>query len=84
MSQFVQVQFKNRQTGFYDKAEYSYIADIPVQVGDIVTAPTKYGNREAKVCRVNVPITEIHCRVGQLRHITETGTPDQGIFAGFL
>lgn len=70
--QIVAVQFRSR----YNKdtffgTEYTYIADVPLAVGDIVKVPTKFGESEARVSRVNVPLTEIKCRVGALRHITE-------------
>lgn len=81
----VEVQFKSR----YKKDEfggnaYTYIADVPLQVGDIVKAPTKFGESEARVCRVDVPVTDLHCRVGELRHITEPGTPGGNLFHGFF
>ena len=80
---FVQVQFKNRRTGAYS-GNYSYIADVPLQVGDVVKVPTRFGDTEAKVCRIDVPINEIQCRVGQLLHITESATPGGDLFDGFL
>ena len=67
----VQVQFKNRRgEGFSEKA-YTYIADVPLAVGDIVKISTKFGDSEGRVSRIDVPITEIQCRVGELKHITE-------------
>ena len=64
--------------------EFSYIADVPLNKGDVVDVPTRYGNREACVCRVGVPIGEIQCRVGELRHITDAATPGGDIFKGFF
>ena len=82
MEQFVQVALKNRRSGEY-KGSYSYIADVPVQVGDIVMAPTKYGDAEAKIIKTDVPISEIQCRVGQLLHITSSASPSN-LFDEFL
>ena len=80
----VQVQFESRyKPGTYSGGAYTYIADHPLIVGDIVKVPTKYGESMAKVCRVNVPIPEIHCRVGELKHITEPATSGD-LFAGFF
>lgn len=78
------VQFEDRRNpGYFSGGCYSYINDHPLEVGDIVKVPTKYGESMAKVCRVNVPVTEIGCRVGELRHITEPATSGD-IFAGFF
>lgn len=75
MPNIVQVQFEDKRTpGYFSGGLYSYIGDHPLQVGDIVKVPTKFGESRAKVCRVNVPVTEIHCRVGELKHITEPAT----------
>ena len=43
--------------------------------------PTKFGESEARVSRIDVPISELQCRVGELRHITEAPTIG-GLFAG--
>lgn len=84
MPELVQVQFKSRYRDEYSGTEYTYIADVPLQEGDIVRVPTKHGDSEARVCRVNVPIGEIPCRVGELRHITEPGTHGGDLFHGFF
>lgn len=80
----VNVQFRDRRCGEFMGAEFSYIADVPLQKGDVVNIPTKYGTREGCVSRVGVPLNEIQCRVGELRHITETATPGGDIFKGFF
>lgn len=79
----VQVQFKSKYGDTYGGRPYSYIADIPVQVGDIVKVPTSNGDGEAKVCRVGVTEAECGFPVDRLRHITEPATPGGGMFAGF-
>ena len=81
---FVNVQFRDRKSGEFMGTEFSYIADVPLNKGDVVDVPTRYGNREACVCRVGVPIGEIQCRVGELRHITDAATPGGDIFKGFF
>lgn len=81
----VQVQFKNRYGDGYGERAYTYVADVPLAVGDIVTVPTQHGEGEARVCRVNVPTSELppFLKEEQLRHITEAGTPG-GLFDGFF
>ena len=51
----VQVQFKNRYNDTFGGTNYSYIAEVPVSVGDIVRVPTTYGESEAKVVATGVP-----------------------------
>lgn len=64
--------------------EFSYIADVPLHKGDVVNVPTRYGTKEGCVSRVDVPINELQCRVGELRHITEAATTGGDIFKGFF
>ena len=80
----VNVQFRDRKSGEFSGTEFSYIADSPLEKGDVVNVPTRYGDREACVCRVGIPINELQCRVGELRHITEVATPSSNIFKGFF
>lgn len=80
----VNVQFRDRKSGEFMGTEFSYIADVPLQKGDVVNVPTRYGTREGCICRVGVPLNEIRCRVGELRHITDTATPGGDIFKGFF
>ena len=89
----VNVQFKNRFSPFIRSVQrdefggpvYAYIADVPVAVGDVVTVPTAYGDREAKVCRVDIPTEELPrtLSVERLKHITEPAIPGDA-FAGFF
>ena len=79
----VQVQFKNRLSGTYSGNFYTYRADMPVQEGDIVKVPTKFGESEAKVCRVDVPESEIPSWM-ELKHITEPATPGGYLFDEFF
>jgi hypothetical protein len=81
----VQVQFENRANpGTFGGGAYTYIADHPVSVGDIVNVPTKYGERDARVVKTDVPVGDIQCRVGQLRHITAPAISGGDLFSGFF
>ena len=80
----VNVQFRDRKSGEFTGQEFSYIADVPLHKGDVVNVPTRYGTREGCISRVGVSITELQCRVGELRHITEAATPGGDIFKGFF
>ncbi len=80
----VNVQFRDRKCGEFSGREFSYIADVPLNKGDVVNVPTKYGPREGCISRVDVPIGDIQCRVGELRHITDSATPGGDIFKGFF
>lgn len=84
MSNIVQVQLKRRFGGGYTDAQYAYIADVPVAVGDLVNVPTKYGTAEAKVSRVNIHESEIPAWVGELKHITEPAMPGGNLFDEFF
>lgn len=83
----VSVQFKRRnwhgQGDEFGGACYSYITDVPLCVGDVVKVPTKYGDNDARVVRVDVPDAEVAAIYDQLRHITEPATPGGGLFDGF-
>lgn len=84
MADLVQVQFKSRYNDTYGGRPYTYAADVPLQVGDIVKVPTANGDGDAKVCRINVPETECGFPLDRLRHITEPATPGGGMFDGFF
>ena len=55
----VKVQFRNRFTGEYSGAEYSYYAEEDLQVGDEVTVPTKFGDSGGKITQINVSEFEV-------------------------
>ena len=50
--------------------EYSYHTELPLEVDDIVEAPTKYGTSYAKVTRVNVPEEEMEDVKPYIKEIT--------------
>ena len=80
----VLIQFESkRKPGTYNGKEYSYIADVPLAVGDVVNVPTSSGDSSARVSCIDVPISEIGCKVGELRHITEAPTVGGDMFAEF-
>lgn len=79
----VSIQFKSRYSGAFGGKEYAYYADVPVQKGDIVKVPTKFGDTEAKICRVDVPESEIPSWM-ELKHITEAATPESTMFDEFF
>ena len=79
----VSVQFKSRYSDTYGGKEYAYLSDVPVSEGDIVKVPTKFGDTEAKVCRVDVPESEIPAWM-ELKHITEAATPGGSMFDEFF
>ena len=81
----VQVIFEDRRNpGTFSGGSYSYLAEQPVAVGDIVNVPTKYGDRDAKIVKIDVPIREIQCRVGQLRKITGPALSGGDLFSSFF
>ena len=81
----VQVQFMNARLGEYGGASYTYIADVPLAEGDIVTVPTATGESEGRVSRVDVPAEELPkwLTPDKLRHITKAATAGD-MFAGFF
>ena len=58
-NKIVKVQFRNRFTGEYSGAEYSYYAEEDLQVGDEVTVPTKFGDSGCKITQINVSEFEV-------------------------
>ena len=83
VSDIVCVQFKSRYRDEYCGPAYTYRADVPLRVGDIVNVPTKFGDSEARVSRVGVSEIEVEY-LGELRHITEPPAVSCGLFDEFL
>lgn len=85
MENYVQVNFRDARSGEYSGINYTYIADVPVAVGDIVTVPTAKGEGEARVCRVNVSESELPrwLTPDKVRHITTPATSGD-MFAEFF
>lgn len=84
ITNLVQVQFKSKYGNDYGGRPYTYVADVPLLVGDIVKVPTANGDSDARVCRIDVPESECGFPIERLRHITEPATPGGGMFAGFF
>lgn len=84
MTDIVQVQFKSKYRDEYAGREYTYRADVPLNVGDVVKVPTRNGDGEARVCAVDVPESQVEpWLIGQLQHITEPATVGS-LFDGFM
>lgn len=84
ITNLVQVQFKSKYGDTYAGRPYTYVADVPLLVGDIVKVPTANGDSDARVCRIDVPESECGFPIDRLRHITEPATPGGDLFAGFF
>ena len=50
----VTVRYKNKHGAGYGESEYSYYADVPLKVGQIINVPTKYGTSKAKVAKIGI------------------------------
>lgn len=61
MSNIIGVKFEDKYhaEGGFSGRQYSYFAGIPLTVGDIVIAPTRYGESKAMVTEVNLPESTI-------------------------
>lgn len=63
----------------FNGRDYSYFTEQNVSVGDIVIAPTKYGEKIAKVTRVNIQEKEIENIRPFMRKITKKLNKDRYI-----
>lgn len=50
---------------------YSYITAIPLEVGDLVVAPTSSGEKIARVSEINIPESKVLLIKPMLKLITE-------------
>lgn len=57
--QIIGVKYKSRYEDCYEGREYSYYAGKDIQKGDVVIAPTAYGEQEALVTSINLPESKI-------------------------
>lgn len=57
--QIVGVKYKNKCGDCFEGREYSYFASKYIQKGDIVIAPTAYGQQKALVTNINLPESKI-------------------------
>lgn len=74
----VAVQFQNRDNpGQFSGREYSYFSNVPLEVGDVILAPTKNGTGVVRVCRTDMKDSEIDDRVmPYMRTIEELVRPE--------
>ena len=63
----------------FNGRDYSYFTEQKLSIGDIVIAPTRYGNKIAKVTRVNVQEEEIENIRPFMRKITQKLNKDRYI-----
>lgn len=68
----VNVKYEDRYSPktFSGKA-YSYFTAIPLEVGDLVVAPTAYGEKIARVSAINIHDFQVEFRQASLKLITE-------------
>lgn len=60
MTNIVKVKFENNEyPGTYSERAYLYFSSIVLKEGDVICAPTKYGEQKAIVSEVNVEKKEI-------------------------
>lgn len=59
----ISVQFKSKFNGQWYGNNYTYTCDFPVKRGDIVRVPTKYGDSEAIVREVDIPIYRVDPKI---------------------
>ncbi len=52
--------------------KYSYYTAIPLEVGDLVIAPTSFGEKIARVSEINIPEYRIEMIKPYLKTITQT------------
>lgn len=50
---------------------YSYITEIKLEIGDIVVAPTSYGEQIARVSEINIPEYKVESFKTSLKLITD-------------
>ena len=73
----VGVHFQNSRNEKFGGKAYHYFSVIPLEVGDMVIAPTKNGESIAQVCEVDMPECMIPLDVlPKLRTITKMAEPE--------
>ena len=66
----VKYEDKYNPKTFSGKA-YTYVTAISLKVGDLVVAPTAYGEKIARVSQVNIPEFQVEFMKANLKLITE-------------
>ena len=59
----ISVQYRNDETHEFTGRGYNYYCGIPVDVGDIVIAPTSKGSSIARVYEIDVPESNVDERI---------------------
>lgn len=68
----ISVKYEDKYTPkTFSGRPYSYVTAIPLSVGDLVVAPTAYGEKVARVSEINVPESRVIFIKAQLKLITE-------------
>ena len=68
----VSVKYEDRYSPkTFSGRAYSYITAIPLEVGDLVVAPTSYGEKIARVSQINIPEFKLEFMKANLKLITE-------------
>ena len=81
MSNVISVKYEDKYVPrtFSGKA-YSYYTAVNVNVGDLVIAPTSYGDKIARVSEINIPEFKIENIKPYLKLITEKIDTDKYIY----
>jgi len=61
---------------------YSYYTAIDVKVGELVVAPSVYGDRIARVSEVNIPTQRVECFKSSLKLITDRINKEEYLKSG--
>lgn len=68
---YICVKYENeREPKIFDGKAYSYYTSLNLQVGDIVIAPTKFGESIARVSKIDVPYEEVKDIIPYMKEIT--------------
>lgn len=68
----VAVQYEARmEPGTFGGREYTYYAEVPLKVGDVVKVPTKFSSNLARVSKMGIPAYRVPENIKAImRHIT--------------
>lgn len=70
--QLVAVKYRDKvDKTLFSSRDYTYYTKLPLQIGDIVKCPTKFGASIGKVSRLNVPEKEVEKFKDALKEIDE-------------
>ena len=68
----ISVKYESNYTPkVFEGKSYCYYSSIDVNVGDLVVAPTAYGDKIARVSEINIPETKIEPIKPYLKTITQ-------------